>query len=91
MSSFLQFFGKRRKARSIPSCSVAFGNNQDANPQSLCLSEPTVVQNAESVTRWLRGVKDGDDRNIEQLWNRYFQRLIRLAGSKLPAPLPSHF
>jgi DNA-directed RNA polymerase specialized sigma24 family protein len=43
-----------------------------------------VVSNGESVTRWLRGVKAGDSADIERLWNRYFQRLVRLAGAKLP-------
>ncbi len=42
------------------------------------------MANSESVTRWLRGVKDSDGGDFAQLWDRYFQRLIRLAGSKLP-------
>ena len=42
------------------------------------------MSNGESVTRWLRGVKAGDSADIERLWNRYFQRLVRLAGAKLP-------
>jgi DNA-directed RNA polymerase specialized sigma24 family protein len=43
-----------------------------------------VVSNGESVTRWLQGVKAGDSADIERVWNRYFQRLVRLAGAKLP-------
>jgi DNA-directed RNA polymerase specialized sigma24 family protein len=43
------------------------------------------VSNGESVTCWLHGVKAGDDKDIQRLWNRYFERLVRLAGSKLPA------
>jgi DNA-directed RNA polymerase specialized sigma24 family protein len=43
-----------------------------------------VVSNGESVTRWLQGVKAGDSADIERLWNGYFQRLVRLAGAKLP-------
>jgi len=42
------------------------------------------VSNGESVTRWLHGVKAGDNADIQELWNRYFQRLVRLAGTKLP-------
>jgi DNA-directed RNA polymerase specialized sigma24 family protein len=42
------------------------------------------VSNGESVTRWLHGVKAGESADIERLWNRYFQRLVRLAGAKLP-------
>jgi len=36
------------------------------------------------VTRWLDGVKAGDGVEIQHLWNRYFQRLVRLAAAKLP-------
>jgi DNA-directed RNA polymerase specialized sigma24 family protein len=42
------------------------------------------VSNGESVTRWLHGVKARDSADIQRLWNRYFQRLVRLAGTKLP-------
>jgi DNA-directed RNA polymerase specialized sigma24 family protein len=43
------------------------------------------MSDGESVTRWLHGVKAGDRGDIQRLWNRYFQRLVRLAGAKLPA------
>jgi len=36
------------------------------------------------VTRLLDGVKAGDGDDIQHLWNRYFQRLVRLAAAKLP-------
>jgi DNA-directed RNA polymerase specialized sigma24 family protein len=39
----------------------------------------------DSVTCWLDGIKSGDDWEIQKLWDRYFQRLVRLAGKKLPA------
>jgi DNA-directed RNA polymerase specialized sigma24 family protein len=39
----------------------------------------------DSVTRWLDGVKAGDDLAIQKLWDRYFQRLTRLAAKRLPA------
>jgi hypothetical protein len=42
------------------------------------------VPNSESVTHWLRVFNDGDGGDIAQLWDRYFQRFIRLAGAKLP-------
>ncbi len=42
------------------------------------------MSDSQSVTQWLHGVKTGDSGDIERLWNRYFQRLIHLAGSKLP-------
>jgi DNA-directed RNA polymerase specialized sigma24 family protein len=37
-----------------------------------------------SVSQWLDGVKAGDSRDIQRLWDRYFQRLVLLAGAKLP-------
>jgi DNA-directed RNA polymerase specialized sigma24 family protein len=43
------------------------------------------MTNAESVTRWLNGAKAGNGADIQQLWDRYFERLVRLAGAKLPA------
>ncbi len=42
------------------------------------------MTNEHSVSRWLDGVKAGDDASIERLWHRYFERLVRLARSKLP-------
>ena len=42
------------------------------------------MSNGESVTRWLHGIKAGDSADIQRLWDRYFQRLVRLAGAKLP-------
>ena len=38
----------------------------------------------DSVSRWLDGLKAGDDEAIQRLWDQYFQRLARLAGKKLP-------
>jgi DNA-directed RNA polymerase specialized sigma24 family protein len=43
------------------------------------------VAHENSVTYWLDGIKSGDDTDIQKLWDRYFQRLVRLAGKKLPA------
>ena len=38
-----------------------------------------------SVTLWLDGIKAGDDKDIQRLFDRYFHRLVRLAGAKLPS------
>jgi DNA-directed RNA polymerase specialized sigma24 family protein len=38
-----------------------------------------------SVTRWLGQLQAGDDAAVEQLWNRYFTRLVGLARQKLRA------
>jgi DNA-directed RNA polymerase specialized sigma24 family protein len=37
-----------------------------------------------SVSRWLEGLREGNDADIERLWDRYFERLVRLAGKRLP-------
>jgi DNA-directed RNA polymerase specialized sigma24 family protein len=37
-----------------------------------------------SVSRWLDGLREGNDADIERLWDRYFQRLVRLASTRLP-------
>ena len=38
----------------------------------------------DSVTIWIDGVKAGDGADIQKLWDRYFERLVRLAGARLP-------
>ena len=38
-----------------------------------------------SVTMWIDGIKAGDRSDISRLWDRYFERLVRLASSRLPA------
>ena len=38
-----------------------------------------------SVTNLIDGLKAGDDADIERLWDRYFERLVRLAAARLPA------
>jgi RNA polymerase sigma factor (sigma-70 family) len=35
------------------------------------------------VTRWIDQLKQGDQQAVQQLWERYFTRLVRLAGSWL--------
>jgi DNA-directed RNA polymerase specialized sigma24 family protein len=42
------------------------------------------VSNDNSVTCWLDGIRLGDGAQIQRLWDRYFERLVRLAGSRLP-------
>ena len=39
---------------------------------------------SDSVTSLLDGLKQGDDDDIRRLWDHYFDRLARLAGSRLP-------
>jgi DNA-directed RNA polymerase specialized sigma24 family protein len=37
-----------------------------------------------SVSRWLDGLKAGDDADIQRLWDRYFHQLVRLVAARLP-------
>jgi DNA-directed RNA polymerase specialized sigma24 family protein len=41
-----------------------------------------------SVTRWLGPLQEGDPAAAQQLWERYFQRLVRLARKKLQGSRP---
>ena len=38
----------------------------------------------QSVTCWIDGLRDGSEQSAQRLWERYFQQLVRLAGSRLP-------
>jgi DNA-directed RNA polymerase specialized sigma24 family protein len=38
-----------------------------------------------SVSCWLDGLKAGDGNDIQRLWDRYFDRLVRLARARLPS------
>ena len=42
------------------------------------------MSQGDSVTLWLAGIKAGEDSDIQRLWDRYFQQLVRLASSRLP-------
>lgn len=41
----------------------------------------------EELQRWLEGLRTGDEDAAAALWNRYFERLVRLAQRKLPGSL----
>ena len=38
----------------------------------------------ESVTQWIEGLRQGSEQSAQQLWERYFSQLVRIAGKKLP-------
>lgn len=42
-------------------------------------------ESEDSVTIWIDGIKAGDGADIGRLWDRYFERLVRLAGARLPS------
>ena len=37
----------------------------------------------DSVTQWIDRIKTGDQRAAEQIWHRYFEKLVRYATKKL--------
>jgi DNA-directed RNA polymerase specialized sigma24 family protein len=37
----------------------------------------------QSVSHWIQGLKAGDEAAIQKLWERYFERVVRLARKKL--------
>jgi DNA-directed RNA polymerase specialized sigma24 family protein len=41
------------------------------------------ASNESSVSAWLGPLKEGDPQAAQELWNRYFQKLVRLARKKL--------
>jgi DNA-directed RNA polymerase specialized sigma24 family protein len=43
------------------------------------------MQPDEEVTLWLSGLARGDQAAVEEIWHRYFERLVRLARSRLAA------
>ena len=62
--------------------SVAFGIFEWGSGR--LVSGGSGMTNEHSVSRWLDGIKAGDEASIERLWHRYFERLVRLARGKLP-------
>jgi DNA-directed RNA polymerase specialized sigma24 family protein len=42
------------------------------------------MSDGDSVSVWLDGLKMGNGPDIQRLWDRYFQRLVRLAATRLP-------
>ena len=38
----------------------------------------------ESVTIWIDGLRAGNEQSAQQLWERYFSQLVRIADAKLP-------
>ena len=47
------------------------------------LSSPRFVFTSESVTEWLQNLKQGDSIAAQKLWQRYIERLVRLARKHL--------
>lgn len=39
----------------------------------------------DSVTRWIGDLKDGQDAATQKIWERYFDRLVRVASRQLGA------
>ena len=45
--------------------------------------EVPTMPDDDSVSRWLDGLKAGDNSAIQRLWDRYFENLVRVAGARL--------
>jgi DNA-directed RNA polymerase specialized sigma24 family protein len=45
----------------------------------------------ESVTLWIKGLRQGSSRAAQELWERYFQRLVDLADRRLPRSIKRDF
>jgi DNA-directed RNA polymerase specialized sigma24 family protein len=43
-----------------------------------------VMELHNSISIWLEGVREGDAFAAQQIWNRYFEQLVRLARKRLP-------
>ena len=41
------------------------------------------MADGDSVSRWLEGLRAGDAADIQRLWDRYFENLVRVAGARL--------
>jgi len=43
----------------------------------------SAMDTADSVSQWIAGAKSGDEQATQQLWERYFSKLVRLCRGKL--------
>jgi RNA polymerase sigma factor (sigma-70 family) len=67
---------------------VVFSNIDEATPRGprssdLAAREEIHVSDDGSISQWLEGMKAGEAADIEKLWERYFHRLVGLAGARL--------
>jgi DNA-directed RNA polymerase specialized sigma24 family protein len=64
------------------------GGDDKENPNRNAGSRPhswsSAMFEADSITRLLGGLKDGENEMIQRLFDRYFERLVRLAGARMP-------
>jgi RNA polymerase sigma factor (sigma-70 family) len=74
------------------SCTSSTFPARDANGPQACFTLPSligwevyVVPHENSVTSWIEGLKAGDGSDVQRLWDRYFERLVRLAAARIPA------
>jgi RNA polymerase sigma factor (sigma-70 family) len=42
-----------------------------------------VLDEQQSISRWIDGLKQGDSQSAEQIWQQYFEKLVRLARQRL--------
>lgn len=46
------------------------------------MAEP-IIDEQQSITRWIDGIKQGDSQAAELIWHEYFEKLMRLAKQRL--------
>lgn len=49
----------------------------------------TQMAGENSVSRWLDGLREGNDADVQRLWDRYFQRLVNLASAQAARACPA--
>ena len=49
----------------------------------------SILDEQQSITDWIAGLKQGDEQAAEQIWQRYFEKLVRLAKQRL-GNVPRH-
>ena len=60
-------------------------------PVRAVLAEGLRMDVEQSVQFWISGLREGDPDAAQKLWERYFERLVRFAGRKLPANIRRAF
>jgi DNA-directed RNA polymerase specialized sigma24 family protein len=74
-------------------CQIGSGPNNDlwncirrrvSESRRSIVREVWLLLDENSDTVWIDGIKAGDGTDIHRLWDRYFERLVRLASARLP-------
>lgn len=55
----------------------------DGYRASMVINKVESMSSTGSVTQWIDDLRDGDDDAAAKIWNHFYQRLVRMASSKL--------